>query len=96
METALTRVTRNGGQGRHVARLLDGPLAGSLVRVPVRSDGDPPDELSVSGARQGVYLLAGLPGARGTLPYRWLNRQEQAELRRWLRGRDKGKLRRSG
>lgn len=83
----MTRVTRDGGQGRYVARLLDGPRAGSLVRVPSRSNGDPPDELAVESERQGLYLLAGLPGNRGTLPYRWLSWQERAALRRWLRGR---------
>ena len=70
-----------------MARLLDGPLAGSLVRLPARGDGNPPDELTVESETHGVYLLAGLPGKRGILPYRWLSRQERTELRRWLRGR---------
>ena len=87
VEAALSQTTRNGGRGRHVARLLDGPLAGSLVRLPARGDGSPPDEVPVESEPQGAYLLAGVPGRRGILPYRWLTQVERAELRRWLRGR---------
>ena len=87
MEAALSRLTRSAGQGQHVARLLDGPLAGSLVLLPARGDGNPPDELPVESEPHGAYLLAGLAGRRGILPYRWLTKEESAELRRWLRGR---------
>lgn len=70
-----------------MARLLDGPAAGAIVRVPRRSNGEPPDELPLPGVPRGVYLLAGLSGSRGVLPYRWFTSEEKAELRRWVRRR---------
>ena len=79
----MTRLTR----GRHVARLLDGPLAGSLVRLPRSDDGEPVDELPIDGQHDGAYQLAGLPGNRGIVPYRWFTHEEKAKFRRWLRHR---------
>jgi hypothetical protein len=68
-----------------VARLRDGPLDGKLVRPPLSPEGEPADMLPVADDRDGAYVLAGSPGSRGIVPYRWITAREWSGLRRWLR-----------
>ena len=70
---------------RYDARLIDGPLAGTDVRIPGDPDGNPIDVLPVEGDRHGAYVLAGFASLRGVLPYRWVTKKDWAGLRRWLR-----------
>jgi hypothetical protein len=79
--------SRNGASRHVVARLQDGPLDGSLVHPPLSPEGEPADMLPVTEDRDGAYVLAGSPGSRGVVPYRWITAQEWNGLRLWLRFR---------
>ena len=80
----LRGATRGQVSQRYEARLLDGPRDGMRVTVSCRPDGGPLDVPPVRGDRHGAYVLAGYPGPLGTLPYRWVTKEEWAALRRWL------------
>lgn len=80
----MQRATNGRTRHDYEALLLDGPLAGSHVRVDQLPDGEPVEVIPIAGDRHGAYVLAGFVGWRGFLPYRWVTREEWAGLRRWL------------
>jgi hypothetical protein len=59
----------------YVARLRGGPDDGALVRIPALSDGAPPDFFHAGPQDPGVYVLAGLPHADGSMPYWFMSSQ---------------------
>ena len=54
------------------ARLRGGPDDGAVVRANALAAGGPPDFLRAGPDDQGVYVLAGMPHADGTMPYWWI------------------------
>jgi len=53
----------------YLARLRGGPDDGAVVRVAPLPGGAPPDFFHAGPDDAGVYVLAGLPHADGTMPY---------------------------
>lgn len=56
-------------QADYVARLRGGPDDGALVRVAALPGGAPPDFFHAGPDDPGLYVLAGLPHADGSMPY---------------------------
>lgn len=54
------------------ARLRGGPDDGSDTTVAALPDGEPPDFFHAGPDDSGMYVLAGLPNADGSMPYWWI------------------------
>lgn len=60
------------------ARLRGGPDDGIDMIVSAGTDGEPPEFLHAVADDSGMYLLAGLPNADGSMPYWWVPSQPGA------------------
>ena len=65
----MARVTTPTAQPDYLARLRGGPDDGALVRITPLPGGAPPDFFHAGPDDPGMYVLAGLPHADGTMPY---------------------------